>query len=542
MQDLTQDRQSQIHNKGFDMSQQINYNKIKVGPKILEDAVLNLSTLKTTNKKNYTKGVVLKALADRDLPKLREISNYFYETNGIYKVVCHYYAFLYRYDWFVTAEIFDKKGINEDKLTKEFYQLLSYLDNSQIKQTCGEIALKIIKNGAYYAYVVPNPDRLLLQELPVSYCRSRYNIGNSPAIEFNMRFFDDNFRDINYRMRVLKMFPKEFQVGYALYKQGKLPPDNTQDALGGWYLLTPGSAIKFSFYNNYDVPFFANAIPGLLDLDAAQELDRRKQMQRLLKILIQKLPLDKNGDLIFDIDEARDIHTNAVEMLSSTIGVDVLTTFADISMEDLADTAASTAIDDLEKVERSAFNAMGVSKNIFNADGNIAVTNSILQDESTVRNLLLQFSDFFNKAATAHSSNKKKYNFKLWMLEKTQYNYRDLSKMYKEQTQMGCSKVLPQVALGQSQSFILHSAYFENQVMNLPAIMIPPIMSSTLNGEDILGAKNKETTTETQKKSNGTKTETTAKKIDVETKEAGRPETPDNEKSEKTIQNKESMG
>jgi len=27
------------------------------------------------------------------------------------------------------------------------------------------------------------------------------------------------------------------------------------------------------------------------------------------------LPLDKNGDLIFDVDEARDIHNNAVAML-----------------------------------------------------------------------------------------------------------------------------------------------------------------------------------------------------------------------------------
>jgi hypothetical protein len=42
----------------------------------------------------------------------------------------------------------------------------------------------------------------------------------------------------------------------------------------------------------------------LLDLEAAQELDRRKQMQKLLKIIVQKLPTDKNGDLIFDIDEA----------------------------------------------------------------------------------------------------------------------------------------------------------------------------------------------------------------------------------------------
>jgi len=48
-----------------------------------------------------------------------------------------------------------------------------------------------------------------------------------------MAFFDDNFRDPTYRMRVLKLFPEEFAKGYALYKQGKLGPDmdyfNTDD-------------------------------------------------------------------------------------------------------------------------------------------------------------------------------------------------------------------------------------------------------------------------------------------------------------------------
>nr|DAD78629.1 MAG TPA: portal protein [Siphoviridae sp. ctB3v5] len=32
----------------------------------------------------------------------------------------------------------------------------------------------------------------------------------------------------------------------------------------------------------------------------------------MLKIIVQKLPLDKNSDLVFDVDEARDIHNNAV--------------------------------------------------------------------------------------------------------------------------------------------------------------------------------------------------------------------------------------
>jgi hypothetical protein len=36
------------------------------------------------------------------------------------------------------------------------------------------------------------------------------------------------------------------------------------------------------------------------------------------------------------------------------------------------------------------------------------------------------------------------------MLETTQYNYKDLAKMYKEQVQLGYSKMLPQIAMGHS--------------------------------------------------------------------------------------------
>ena len=55
---------------------------------------------------------------------------------------------------------------------------------------------------------------------------------------------------------------------------------------------------------------------------------------------------------------------------------------------------------------------------------------------------------------------------------------------------MGYSKMLPQIALGHSQSAIINTAYFENEVLHLSEIMIPPLMSSTMRGEDILGSKN----------------------------------------------------
>ena len=403
------------------------YRKVKVGVKNLDDAVLNLGSIKQAlGPHGYTnKAVVFKALADHDLQELRNISNFYYHINGIYQRACNYFAFLYRYDWYVATQTFGNKDINEEKVLKDFTRILEFLDSSNIRKMCGDIALSVIKDGAYYGYIVPNSDSLVIQQLPVGYCRSRYKVKDKHAIEFNMKFFD-TFKDPVYRLRILKLFPEEFQKGYVLYKQGKLLPDSAQDRNdSGWYLLDPESTVKFNF-NDSDIPMFVNAIPALLDLDAAQDLDRRKQMQKLLKIIIQKLPMDKNGDLIFDIDEAKDIHNNAVEMLRRAVGVDVLTTFADIDSVDMSDKNTSTTVDDLEKVERAVFNSLGISQNLFNTDGNLSLERSILNDESSVRNLLLQFNIFFDRVVRAISPKSKQYKFEFYMLETTQYNYQNL--------------------------------------------------------------------------------------------------------------------
>ena len=257
-------------------------------------------------------------------------------------------------------------------------------------------------------------------------------------------------------------------------------------------------------------------------------------MQQLLKIIVQKLPTDKNGDLIFDVDEARDIHNNAVEMLKRAVGVDVLTTFAEIESINMSDKNTTATQDDLAKVERSVFNALGISQNLFNTDGNMALQKSVLIDEGMVRPLLLQFEIFFDRIVQSKGTNKKKYNFRLYMLETTQDNYKDLSKLYKEQVQLGYSKMLPEVALGHSQSSILNTAYFENEVMHLSELMIPPLMSSTLNMEDIKGNSNKTSSSNSQKTGTSSSSSSSAGN-------AGRPEKPDDQKSEKTIKNKESM-
>ena len=506
------------------------FNKIKVGLQTLKDATLNdIYPLKRIDARLGDKESILKAIAQNDIDTMRDVSNFFYRVSGIYQRLCRYLAYMYRYDWMVTPYINDEKMKNE-KVLETFHKILNYFDNFGVKEYFGDVALKVVRNGCYYGYIIDEGQTVQIQELPIKYCRSRYKVNNRPAVEFNMRYFDDTFKDINQRVKILNLFPKEFKKGYILYKEGKLKPDYSGDN-SGWYLLDIKNSVKFNI-NGEDFPVMIAVIPAIIDLNAAQELDRKRMAQRLLKIIIQKMPVDKNGDLVFDVDEAQQLHNNAVNMLSKAIGIDVLTTFADVDVADMSDKNTTTTVDDLEKIERTVFNEAGISQMQYNTDGNIALEKSILNDEASMYNLLLQFQDFLNYLAKKFNTQPKKISYRVQLLTTTIYNYKEMAKMYKEQMQLGYSKMLAQIALGQSQSSILANAYFENDILDLVNVFIPPMMSSTMNS-DVLNRVNQQNKENKANGGNGSSNN----------EGSGRPtnESQGKEVAEKTIQNKESQ-
>lgn len=502
----------------------LDYSKIKIGVKALEDAVINFGSLKKINSRFTNKETIQKALMNGDLETLVEASNFYANVSGIYGRLCNHFSSFYRYDWMITPYI-KSDSLKQDKIVKNFEDNLTYLDNFKVKQYFCSVAKKVIVNGSYYGYIIHSNDTAYVQELPQKYCRSRFSVKGKPAIEFQMKFFDDLYREPSQRFAVLKLFPADFQKGYLAYHEGRLPPQFSGDT-SGWYLLDPELAFKFSFYDT-DYPPFVSVIPHLIDLDAAQELDRKKMAQKLLKIIIQKMPLDKNGELIFDVDEAQALHNNAVRMLGKAIGIDVLTTFAEVDVADLADKSTATSIDELEKVERTVFNESGTAQNIFNTDGNLALEKSILDDEANLYYLIQQFESFLNDIIKPLNKTPKKMYCKVQILPTTIYNYKEMAKLYKEQSQLGYSKMMPQVALGQPQSAILATAKFENDILDLVNVFTPLKSSNTMSANDQKGANGNDNN---KQKSNP-----------IEEKKTGRSEKPDDEKSEKTIANKESM-
>lgn len=195
---------------------------MKVGFQTLEDAVVDLGSLKKVDRRTYSKLSILQALARKDYKTLRDISNYFFEVSGMYERLCKYFAGLYRYDWYIMPYVIEENEKKNNKILEDFSKALDFMDESGIKKLCNDVALKVVVNGCYYGYIVETSRGFTFQELPVEYCRSRFKVGNVPAVEFNPKFFDDLFPDVEMRLRVLKMYPEEFAKAYVAYKKNSL--------------------------------------------------------------------------------------------------------------------------------------------------------------------------------------------------------------------------------------------------------------------------------------------------------------------------------
>ena len=201
----------------------------------------------------------------------------------------------------------------------------------------------------------------------------------------------------------------------------------------------------------------------------------------------------------------------------------------------MADRNTTTSMDELEKVERTVYNEAGVSQMQFNTDGNIALEKSILNDEASLYTLLVQFESFLNDLIDKFNTSPKKIYYRVSLLTTTIYNYKEMAKLYKEQMQLGFSKMLPQIAMGHSQSSILANAYFENDILDLVNVFIPPMMSSTMNS-DVLNRVN------AQNKESKKNAQNNPQQVGEE-KTTGRPtkESQGEDVTEKTIQNRESQ-
>ena len=315
---------------------------------------------------------------------LRELSRFAYRYFGIYERVINYYSRLLLFDYVTTPKV--KGNISKNKILNKYNNALSFLDKINIPVNFQYITYKVLKNGAYYGLFRVFDDGITFQELPVEYCRSRYKDSRGiDILEFDLSYFRKITSESD-RQEVLSSFPKEVVKQWERIK-------NSKNITNNWVELDTKVGVVFHFGDF--VPYFVNAIPELLRLDEAQDREGDREAEELQKLLINKMPISsKTGEMIFEPDEAAVMHKGLVDMLSNNKYIDVLTTYGETSLEQAQTTTSQAQNNSLNKFTFNAFDNLGTSAQLFNAEGNTALKYSTDKDTSLMFSLAMIYANW----------------------------------------------------------------------------------------------------------------------------------------------------
>jgi hypothetical protein len=337
-------------------------------------------------------------------------------------------------------------------------------------------------------------ENVVLQQLPYEYCRSKFKINNNHAIEFNLRFFDQ-YKDAEQKIEVFSAFPDEFFEAYLEYKNGK----STE-----WVLLNPNFARCHKITDNM-TPFFSTVFPELINLNEYKEMDKSKDKMDLYRLIVQKLPLDKNTGLpMLKLEEGQALHTNAKRMITQE-GIDVLTTPLEVDSINLQE-KGQTLRNNIERASNIVFDTAGTSKIIFNSGsegGSIGLSNSIKVDESLLFGLLDQNKLWYENRFTLIHKDRKIF-YEILFPPITIFNRKEMYDLYKEGATLGYSKLMPLTAMGIKQTTFMSMIKYENDYLKLLDKMKP--LQTSYTQTDKAGAPLKE---ENKLTDSGLKTRTT---------------------------------
>lgn len=473
---------------------------------------------------NFTLEEINELIRSGDPSSLIDLSRFYYRTNGIYRNNINLLSTLPKYDTVITP-IFDlDKKKDQKKIIASFYKASAFVDDLNVPVTFTRISREFLVAGVYYGILREENGKPTIQDLPVSFCRARFkDYNNLDILEFNTMYFNTIIDDA-MREEALKSFPKIVEQTYRKWDKGLITDS---------WVEIPALMGGISFSYGDKTPLLVASIPAIFKMEDAVDREGRRDENELYKLLIQKMPIDNKGELVFQLDEVADIHASVADMLGELDTIDVLTTFGDTSLESVQDsTAASQSSDRIEKYKVNAYDAAGRSSLLFNSDGSSSLPYSIQKDEAFMLSITNIYANWL-KFQINHRFATTNCKFDFTILPTTVFNQEKIQSQYFQGAQYGYSKMYAGVALGIKQANQLSLMSFENDFLKMSEKMIPLQSSYTTSGKDVAA--------ETKNKNSGENTVKNSGSQDL-SNSGGRPTLDNKEKSEKTEANEAAKG
>lgn len=446
--------------------------------------------------RDYTPEKIERIITSGSLAEQQALSRNFFYKDGYYKQIIIHYATLLKYAGLLIPNPSLGKKLSTSHISKRYYNALDYVEKMNLPVFLTDCATRALIDGCYYGVIVQlDKQNFSVLDLPSGYCQTRYkDLNGDDLIEFDVSYFN-SIVDLTAKEQALASYPKFIRDAYKKWQK--------QKSSNSWVIIPSDIGICFPFFDGR--PLFLSVIPASLEYDDAIQTERDRDAEEIRKILVQKIPHLQDGRLLFEPDEAAEMHAGAVGMLKGNKNISVLTTYADVDTVVSKTTGESTS-KTLEQIEKNIYAQAGVSGQIFSSTGSSTLDASIKNDIALMMYLANKFSRFITNSINRIYGNTN-ITFKYQILPVSIHNMDKFVDQSFKLSGSGYSYLLPVVALGLSQRDIVNLKELENDVLKLGEKLIP--LSSSY----------------TQSSDNPT----------------GRPKLDDSEKAEKTIKNEESL-
>ena len=445
----------------------------------------------------------------------QRLSRSYFHKGGYYTQVILHYATLLTYAGLLIPNPSTGKSLSTSHIQKRYYNAMDYVERMRLPSFLTNCAVRALTDGAYYG-IVTDLDKSTFStiDLPAEYCRSNFKdaFGND-VIEFNLTYFD-KITDEEARKKALSAYPKAISKAYREWTSRKR---------NQWMVVPSELAICFPLLGGH--PPFLSVIPATIDYDEAVVTEKERDLEEIRKIIVQKIPHLTDGRLLFEPDEALEIHQGTVGMLKGNKNVSVMTTYADVDAI-ASKTQSDNANNSLDKMEKNIYAQAGVSSEVFTSSGSSSLDASLRNDMAFMMILANKFSTYITNLLNTKFSNSN-ISFKYTILPITYHNYDKYVDTSFKLVGSGYSFLLPAIALGFTQKDLGNIKDLENDVLQLGKKLIPPSTSYTQTSD---GNKDEDTDGEAG-----------GEPVKTDIDQGGRPAKEDKEKADTTLKKDESL-
>lgn len=338
---------------------------------------------------------------------------------GILKEVLFYKSSMLTYDHYLVADVL--KIDEKNKLENTYPIACKRLRSYKLKYNLQWMIYSLLSSGELYIYIYDDVenDNFDILKIPNDLCKIT-SIKNGIG-----RYSINIGKLLSYDANKLNSLPKEFKKIYNKAKNNNLNLDKNYKK--GWYQVTSSNAWGFTinYMETKGIPYYTSMMNDLIKLNKLAKIEDDGAIINNYKLIVQKLPLDDEGNIQCDYDTAKSYH-DAVKNVSCE-GIGVVTTPYSISSESLGD-SKSKEFSYTSNVKDRIYDDAGISSEIFNGSrsNNLAVQYGQIIDSILPLKILQMFEVFWNNYMRYDDVLK---NYILYFIDNNRFNKADNIKL-----------------------------------------------------------------------------------------------------------------